>query len=88
MEQSDQSKSRLTSQYNSIESLNLSLSNREYFHMLKDKQLEIMEKNLQMKNNAMEALTNALEENHNVELKADDQDLMDPEEDKIVTLTS
>lgn len=56
--------------------------------MLKDKQLEIMEKNLQMKNNAMEALTNALEENHNVELKADDQDLMDPEEDKIVTLTS
>ena len=55
--------------------------------MLKDKQLEIMEKNLQMKNNAMEALTNALEENHNVELKADDQDLMDPEEDKIVTLT-
>lgn len=53
---------------------------------LQDKQLKVLEKNLQMKNNAVEVLTAALEENRDADshLKPDDQDLVDPEEDKIV----
>ena len=58
-----------------------------FYTWLQDKQLEMLEKNLQMKSNAMEALTASLEENRDAEnqLKTDLQDVVDPEQDKIVT---
>ena len=50
-----------------------------------DKHLKVLEKDLQMKETALETLTSTLEDDRNVDNNpADSVDVLDPEEEKIV----